>query len=82
MTTICGSVYLKINMDIGLSSELRFDPDMIVKSCVFYWGGEYNPSYPYDKHGHRVDNEYKQLEFVDIPVKELNWVITELQKLE
>jgi hypothetical protein len=73
------SVYLKIDMNVGLDGPLAFDPDTLVKSCVFFWK-EYNPNYPYNKHGHREGPH--QLEFVDIPVRDINWVLTELYKLE
>ena len=76
------SIYLRINMDIGLDGTLTLDEDTIVKSCVFYWG-EYNPSYPYNNRGFiEEDSPNRQIEFVDIPVREINFVITELRKLE
>lgn len=76
------SIYLRINMDIGLDGTLTLEEDTIVKSCVFYWG-QYNPSYPYNSRGFiEEDSPNRQIEFVDIPVREINFVITELRKLE
>lgn len=74
------SLYVKINMDIGLDNLLSFEPHTICKSCIFYWG-EYNPNYPFNERGYRVDNGNKQIEFIDIPIKELNWILTEMKKL-
>jgi len=76
------SVYLKIDMNVGLDGTVTLDPDTLVKSCVFFWG-EYNPNYPYNKYGHlEEDSPTRQIEFVDIRVRDINWVITELYKLE
>ena len=69
-------------MDIGLDGELTFHPDTIVKSCIFYWGGKYDSRYPYNSRGFREETEYKQIEFMDIPVRELNWIINEMRKSE
>lgn len=76
------SIYLKINMDVGLDGLLVLDPDTVVKSCIFYWGGKYNPLYPYNKRGFKEETDYKQIEICDIPVKEINWVIEELRNME
>ena len=69
-------------MNIGLNGTLTLAPDTIIKSCVFYWG-KYNPSYPYNSRGYiDKDSPDKQIEICDIPVREINWVITELRKME
>lgn len=74
--------YLKIDMNIGLDGTLALDPDMIIKSCVFFWG-QYNPSYPYNSRGFvEEDSPNRQIEFVDIHVRDINFVITALRKLE
>lgn len=74
--------YLRINMDIGLDGTLLLEPDMVIKSCIFYWG-KYNPSYPYNSRGYiDKDSPDKQIEICNIPVREINWVITELRKME
>ena len=76
------SIYLKINMNIGLDGTLTLAPDTIIKSCVFYWG-EYNPNYPYNSRGYiEEDSPNRQIEFVDIRVRDINFVISELHKLE
>ena len=75
------AMYIKINMDIGLDGPLAFDENTVVKSCVFYWG-QYNPNYPYNRRGFRDDGPNRQIEFTNIPVRDINWVITELHKME
>jgi hypothetical protein len=65
-------------MNIGLSGPLDFDSDRIIKSCILYWG-EYNKNYPLDANGHEV-KERNQLEFTDIAVKDLQWVIDTMRK--
>jgi hypothetical protein len=72
------SLYLRINMDIGLDGTLTFEPDTVLTSCIFYWG-TYNPNYPLNDRGYRCDD--KQIEFRDIPVREINWILTELRKM-
>ncbi|NBO72465.1 MAG: hypothetical protein EBU66_18070 [Bacteroidetes bacterium] len=76
------SIYLRINMEIGLDGLLTLEEDTVVKSCIFYWGGEYDPCYPYNQRGFIEESKYKQIEICDIPVREINWVITELRKME
>jgi hypothetical protein len=74
--------YLKIDMNIGLDGTLTLDPDMIIKSCVFFWG-QYNPSYPYNSRGFiEEDSPNRQIEFLDIRVRDINGVIMALRKLE
>lgn len=73
-------LHVKIDMNVGLSGPLDFDEDTILRSCIFYWG-EYNPNYPLDDQGLYCEGHNKQLEFRDIPVREINWVINELRKL-
>jgi hypothetical protein len=69
-------------MNIGLDGTLTLDPDMIIKSCVFFWG-QYNPSYPYNSRGFiEEDSPNRQIEFVDIRVRDINGVIMALHKLE
>ena len=70
---------MKINMDVGLDGPLDFAPDTILTSCVFYWG-KYNPAYPFDSRGYNV-KERNQIEFTNIPVRDLQWVIDEMRKL-
>lgn len=70
---------MRINMNVGLDGPLDFHPDTLLTSCVFYWG-EYNPAYPYNSRGYKV-KERNQIEFTNIPVRDLQWVIDELRIL-
>ena len=74
------SLFLRINMDVGMDGELNFEPETVLTSVIFYWGA-FNPNYPFDDRGHRVVSEAKQIEFRDIPCKDINWVLTEMRKL-
>jgi hypothetical protein len=65
-------------MNVGLSGPLDFHPDTVLTSCVFYWGS-YEPDYPYDNRGYKKDVRH-QIEFTDICVRDLQWVIDEMRK--
>ena len=71
---------MRINMNVGLSGPLDFAPDTILTSCVFYWG-EYTPNYPYDSRGYELDVR-NQIEFKDIPVRDLQWIIDEMRAMK
>jgi len=70
---------MRVNMNVGLSGPLDFDPDTILTSCIFYWG-EYSPTYPYDSRGHK--GERNQIEFRDIQVRDLQWIIDQMRLIE
>jgi len=74
------SLFVKINMNVGMSKPLEFSPETILRSCVFYWG-EYNCNYPFDHRGNKV-NMCQQIEFNNIPVKDLQWVIDQMRLIE
>lgn len=74
------SLYMRIDMRVGIDKDLDFAPETILESCVFHWG-DYNPNYPYDKRGFVVKNR-DQIEFTNIAIKDLQWIIDEMQKLK